>query len=74
MQRDTQYYYRWEICVRCDKHCRKRYFFGREGELTVILCKKCTRELKQKQYARIYPSRRNIERRYALRRAAAANR
>jgi hypothetical protein len=71
MQGDKQFYFRWENCMRCEKRCRKRVFFGRENELITILCQKCTRELRAKNYARIYPSRRSIEHGYAIRRTSA---
>ena len=73
MQGDKQYYYRWETCVRCEKRTRKRCEFGREGELVGILCNQCTRELRTKNYARIYPSRRSVEHGYAIRRTSSAH-
>jgi hypothetical protein len=74
MHGNTQFYYRWETCMRCEKRCRKRVVPGRESELVTILCKKCTKSLRQKQYARIYPSRRSVEQGYAVRRTAEAHR
>ena len=74
MQRVKKYYYVWRICTQCEKRTRKRCALGQEKEIDDVICDQCKREWNNKNYGRIYPSRRRVQHGDALSGAAAAHR